>query len=136
MVWHILKKRIVTIHRDLAASSILVRGDLVCKITGFSLARVLEEDKDEYECTSVPKFCFKWTAPEAIMFNRFSTKSDMWSLGILLYEIITYGRFPYPGMTNFDVLQTIQEGYRSYALSYWMLNQIIWGYAKLLERIS
>lgn len=93
------------IHRDLAARNVLVKGDLVCKITDFGLARLLEEDEDGYECTSVPKFPVKWTAPEAAMFNRFSIKSDVWSFGILLYEIITYGCLPYPGMSNAEVLE-------------------------------
>ena len=100
------------IHRDLAARNILVRDDLVCKITDFGLARVLDEDEDGYEPLSVPKFPVKWTAPEAVMYNRFSTKSDVWSFGILLYEIITYGCYPYPGMTNAEVLNNIMEGYR------------------------
>ena len=100
------------IHRDLAARNILVRSDLVCKISDFGLARILEEDEDGYECTSVPKFPVKWTAPEAVMYNRFSTKSDVWSFGILLYEIITYGCLPYPGLANAEVLEKIEQGYR------------------------
>ena len=46
------------------------------------------------------------------MYNRFTIKSDVWSFGIVLYEIITYGRFPYPGMTNAQVLEQLQQGYR------------------------
>ena len=43
------------------------------------------------------KFPIKWTAPEAAFTRKFSTKSDVWSFGILLYEMITFGRIPYPG---------------------------------------
>ena len=50
--------------------------------------------------------------PEAAMMNKFSIKSDVWSFGILLTEIITYGRIPYPGMNNAEVLQQIERGYR------------------------
>ena len=98
------------IHRDLAARNILVGENSICKVADFGLARVIDEDI--YEAHTGAKFPIKWTAPEAAMYNRFTIKSDVWSFGILLYEIITYGRFPYPGMTNFEVLERIQTGYR------------------------
>ena len=58
------------------------------------------------------QFPIKWTAPEAALYNRFTIKSDVWSFGILLYEILTYGRFPYPGMSNYEVLEKVPQGYR------------------------
>ena len=58
------------------------------------------------------QFPIKWTAPEAILYKRFTFKSDAWSFGILLYEIVTYGRFPYPGMNNQQVLEAVPVGYR------------------------
>lgn len=58
------------------------------------------------------QFPIKWTAPEAILYNRFTIKSDVWSFGILIYEIVTYGRFPYPGMNNQQVLEAVPTGYR------------------------
>ena len=98
------------IHRDLAARNILVREHLICKVADFRLARVIDEDI--YEAPTRAKFSIKWTAPEAAMYNIFTIKSDVWSFGIVLYEIVTYGRFPYPSMTNGQVLEALQQGYR------------------------
>ncbi|XP_064624330.1 tyrosine-protein kinase Src42A-like [Lineus longissimus] len=98
------------IHRDLAARNILV-GDQNCvKIADFGLARVIKER--EYEARVGARFPIKWTAPEAANYNRFTIKSDVWSFGILLTEIVTYGRIPYPGMTNAEVLHQVEHGYR------------------------
>uniref|UniRef100_A0A8C5IWJ9 Tyrosine-protein kinase n=1 Tax=Junco hyemalis TaxID=40217 RepID=A0A8C5IWJ9_JUNHY len=58
------------------------------------------------------KFPIKWTAPEAINYGVFTIKSDVWSFGILLTEIITFGRIPYPGMTNPEVIRNLERGYR------------------------
>ena len=53
--------------------------------------------EDEYEARVGARFPIKWTAPEAANYNRFTIKSDVWSFGILLTEVVTYGRVPYPG---------------------------------------
>ncbi|XP_015209023.2 tyrosine-protein kinase Lyn isoform X2 [Lepisosteus oculatus] len=98
------------IHRDLRAANVLVSESLLCKIADFGLARVIEDD--QYTAREGAKFPIKWTAPEAINYGSFTIKSDMWSFGILLYEIITYGKIPYPGMSNSDVMTSIQRGYR------------------------
>ena len=98
------------IHRDLAARNILVADNLICKVADFGLARVIDEDI--YEAHTGAKFPIKWTAPEAALYNRFTVKSDVWSFGVLIYEVVSYGRFPYPGMTNAEVLEKIQTGYR------------------------
>ncbi|KAM9354007.1 tyrosine-protein kinase Blk isoform 1-T2 [Pholidichthys leucotaenia] len=97
------------IHRDLRAANILVNDMLHCKVADFGLARIIES---EYTAHEGAKFPIKWTAPEAINFGTFTIKSDIWSFGILLTEIVTYGRIPYPGMTNPEVIRCLDRLYR------------------------
>jgi fyn-related kinase len=97
------------IHRDLAARNILVGEGILCKVANFELAQVM--DRNFYKIQKQGKIAIKWAAPEAALLNRFSIKSDVWSFGIVLYEIITYGKPPYLGMTDDDVKQQIQQGY-------------------------
>ena len=114
--------------RDLAARNVLVGDNNIVKIADFGLARLIKED--EYEARVGARFPIKWTAPEAANYSRFSIKSDVWSFGILLTELVTYGRIPYPGrfsrriideivliivaagMTNAEVLHQVEHGYR------------------------
>ncbi|CAG7830752.1 unnamed protein product [Allacma fusca] len=98
------------IHRDLAARNVLVGESNTVKIADFGLARLIKED--EYEARLGTRFPIKWTAPEAANYSKFSIKSDVWSFGILLTELVTYGRIPYPGMTNAEVLHQVEHGYR------------------------
>ncbi|KAM9840180.1 tyrosine-protein kinase FRK [Aulostomus maculatus] len=101
------------IHRDLAARNVLVGENNICKVADFGLARVfMKENENVYEAKEGTKFPVKWTAPEAIHDNKFTIKSDVWSFGILLYEIMTFGQMPYPTMTNYQVVQGIPQGYR------------------------
>lgn len=98
------------VHRDLAARNILVGEKNIVKIADFGLARLIKET--EYEARVGARFPIKWTAPEAATYSKFSTKSDVWSFGIVLYEIITRGRVPYPSMNNQEVLAQVEHGYR------------------------
>ncbi|XP_069383747.1 protein-tyrosine kinase 6-like isoform X2 [Paralichthys olivaceus] len=98
-----------SIHRDLAARNVLVGGDYICKVADFGLARVIKEPFYISEDKKIP---YKWCAPEAISHGKFSNKSDVWSFGVLLYEITTYGGIPYPALSNQEVFQQVTKGYR------------------------
>jgi len=98
------------IHRDLAARNILVGENCVCRVADFGLARLIQDD--EYTAHEGAKFPIKWTAPEAALYSTFTIKSDVWSFGILITEIVTKGRIPYPGMTNAETIAQVERGYR------------------------
>lgn len=98
-----------SIHRDLAARNVLVGEDYICKVADFGLARVIKEPIYISEDKKIP---YKWSAPEAISHGQFSSKSDVWSFGVLLYEITTYGAVPYPAMSNQEAFEQVSRGYR------------------------
>jgi serine/threonine protein kinase len=92
------------------ARNILV-GELdVVKIADFGLAKILQGGRLMVDRES--QFPIKWTAPEAATKKEYTTKSDVWSFGILLYELVTHGSNPYPGMSNNEALQAVLSGYR------------------------
>ncbi|PVD35762.1 hypothetical protein C0Q70_02725 [Pomacea canaliculata] len=98
------------VHRDLRAANILVGVHNEVKVADFGLARILEDET--YDASTNAKFPIKWTAPEAGLYRQFSIKSDVWSFGVLLYEMVTLGRVPYPGMAGSEVLLKVERGYR------------------------
>ncbi|XP_070701784.1 ephrin type-A receptor 4b isoform X1 [Pempheris klunzingeri] len=100
------------VHRDLAARNILVNSNLVCKVSDFGLSRVLEDDPEAAYTTRGGKIPIRWTAPEAIAYRKFTSASDVWSYGIVMWEVISYGERPYWEMSNQDVIKAIDEGYR------------------------
>lgn len=65
-----------------------------------------------YRAHEGAKFPIKWTAPEGLVYNLFSTKSDVWAFGVLLWEIATYGKTPYPGIELQDVYVFLERGSR------------------------
>ncbi|XP_030385255.1 tyrosine-protein kinase Abl isoform X3 [Scaptodrosophila lebanonensis] len=98
------------IHRDLAARNCLVGDNKLVKVADFGLARLMRDDT--YTAHAGAKFPIKWTAPEGLAYNKFSTKSDVWAFGVLLWEIATYGMSPYPGIDLTDVYHKLEKGYR------------------------
>ncbi|XP_065841915.1 uncharacterized protein [Oscarella lobularis] len=97
------------IHGDLAARNVLVFADDVVKLSDFGMSRYLTNDEQYYRKKSTTVTPVKWTAPEALVDRRFSEKSDVWSFGIVCWEVATYGGTPYPGVpvsTLWDLLTT------------------------------
>ena len=89
------------VHRDLAARNILVSDNNICKIADFGMSRDLQDT--DYYVSSGGKIPLKWTAPEAVSYKKYSTASDVWSYGCVLYEIWSMGTKPYHNISNTDV---------------------------------
>ena len=113
--------------RNLAARNILVGERFICKISNFSSARIVTRSYDSteggiytyvesgviiYEDQNYTRIAVKWAAPEAANNSRFSSRSDVWSFGIVLSEIVTCGSMPYPKLTNKETLDNLIKGYR------------------------
>ncbi|XP_064422102.1 tyrosine-protein kinase Fes/Fps [Latimeria chalumnae] len=99
------------IHRDLAARNCLVTEKNVLKISDFGMSR--EEADGVYSSTGgMKQIPVKWTAPEALNYGRYTSESDVWSFGILLWETFSMGSTPYPAMTNQQTRDEIEQGYR------------------------
>uniref|UniRef100_A0A674H5X6 Tyrosine-protein kinase n=1 Tax=Taeniopygia guttata TaxID=59729 RepID=A0A674H5X6_TAEGU len=98
------------IHRDLAARNCLVGESNILKISDFGMSR--QEDDGVYSSSGLKQIPIKWTAPEALNYGRYTSESDVWSFGILLWETFSLGVCPYPGMTNQQAREQVEKGYR------------------------
>uniref|UniRef100_A0A3Q3NKL2 Tyrosine-protein kinase n=1 Tax=Mastacembelus armatus TaxID=205130 RepID=A0A3Q3NKL2_9TELE len=100
------------VHRDLAARNVLLVTQHYAKISDFGLSKAVGEDQNYYKAKGHGKWPVKWYAPECINYFKFSSKSDVWSFGVLMWEAYSYGQKPYKGMKGNDVLQMIESGKR------------------------
>uniref|UniRef100_A0A8D0GIZ2 Tyrosine-protein kinase n=1 Tax=Sphenodon punctatus TaxID=8508 RepID=A0A8D0GIZ2_SPHPU len=99
------------IHRDLAARNCLVTEKNMLKISDFGMSR--QEETGIYDATGgMRQVPVKWTAPEALNYGRYSSESDVWSFGILLWEAFSLGATPYPALTNQQTREAIEHGVR------------------------
>ncbi|XP_064482127.1 tyrosine-protein kinase Btk-like [Ornithodoros turicata] len=98
------------IHRDLAARNCLVGEGNVVKVADFGLARYVIDD--EYTSSGGAKFPIKWAPPEVLGYTRFSSKSDVWAYGVLMWEVYTCGKIPYGRAANAEVVERVQHGER------------------------
>ncbi|XP_048885584.1 fibroblast growth factor receptor 4-like isoform X3 [Brienomyrus brachyistius] len=99
------------IHRDLAARNVLVTEDNVMKIADFGLARGVHQI-DYYKKTTNGRLPVKWMAPEALFDRVYTHQSDVWSFGVLMWEIFTLGGSPYPGIPVEELFKLLREGHR------------------------
>ncbi|PVD36421.1 hypothetical protein C0Q70_03404 [Pomacea canaliculata] len=97
------------IHRDLAARNCLVGDNSVIKISDFGMSREEEEYTVSEGMKQIP---IKWTAPEALNYGKYTSLCDVWSYGILMWEIFSAGQQPYTGWTNAQAREKIDGGYR------------------------
>ncbi|XP_056327899.1 tyrosine-protein kinase ITK/TSK [Danio aesculapii] len=98
------------IHRDLAARNCLVSEDNVVKIADFGMTRFVLDD--QYTSSHGSKFPVRWSSPEVIKFGKYSSKSDVWSFGVFMWEVYSEGRTPYDNRSNSEVVETLNAGHR------------------------
>uniref|UniRef100_A0A6Q2XZX9 Tyrosine-protein kinase n=1 Tax=Esox lucius TaxID=8010 RepID=A0A6Q2XZX9_ESOLU len=98
------------IHRDLAARNCLVSKNNEVKVSDFGMTRFVLDD--QYTSSQGSKFPFKWSSPEVIKYSKFSSKSDVWSFGVFMWEVYTEGRLPYENQTNSEVVDSLNAGLR------------------------
>ncbi|XP_054707143.1 tyrosine kinase receptor Cad96Ca-like [Uloborus diversus] len=99
------------IHRDLAARNVLVADTKTCKVADFGFARDVIINH-VYERKSEGRLPIRWMAPESLYDNIYTTKTDVWSFGVVMWEIVTLGSTPYPGMAASEVMRKVKEGFR------------------------
>ncbi|XP_042217006.1 proto-oncogene tyrosine-protein kinase receptor Ret-like isoform X2 [Homarus americanus] len=99
------------VHRDLAARNVLLAAGKVCKISDFGLTRDVYEG-DLYFKRSKGRVPVKWMALESLVDHVYTSKSDVWGFGVLLWELVTLGTPPYPGVTPERLFSLLKAGYR------------------------
>ncbi|KAK1788685.1 hypothetical protein P4O66_002505 [Electrophorus voltai] len=99
------------VHRDLAARNVLVKSPNHIKITDFGLARLLDGDEKEYNADG-GKMPIKWMALECIHYRKFTHQSDVWSYGVTIWELMTFGGKPYDGIPTREIPDLLEKGER------------------------
>ncbi|XP_060524650.1 tyrosine-protein kinase receptor torso-like [Cylas formicarius] len=99
------------IHRDLAARNILITKDNVLKISDFGLSRDVYTN-NMYQKTTAGKLPIRWMALESLTHQMYTTESDIWSFGIVVWEIVTLGGHPYPTINSEDLIHRLRGGFR------------------------
>uniref|UniRef100_A0A671Y7I3 receptor protein-tyrosine kinase n=1 Tax=Sparus aurata TaxID=8175 RepID=A0A671Y7I3_SPAAU len=99
------------VHRDLAARNVLVKSPNHIKITDFGLARLLDADEKEYNADG-GKMPIKWMALECIHYRKFTHQSDVWSYGVTIWELMTFGGKPYDGIPTREIPDILEKGER------------------------
>ncbi|KAM4558726.1 receptor tyrosine-protein kinase erbB-4 isoform 2-T2 [Odontesthes bonariensis] len=99
------------VHRDLAARNVLVKSPNHIKITDFGLARLLDVNEKEYNADG-GKMPIKWMALECIHYRKFTHQSDVWSYGVTIWELMTFGGKPYDGISTRDIPDLLEKGER------------------------
>ena len=98
------------IHRDIATRNCLINHNLVLKIADFGLSREVS-NMDYYRIGSAKAYLpVRWMPPEALLYGKFTVKSDVWSFGVLMWEVYTFGHQPYSGISNYEVIDRIKTG--------------------------
>lgn len=100
------------IHRDLAARNILLASQVQAKISDFGLSRALGTDHEYYRALCGGKWPLKWYAPESYNYGQFSHQSDVWSFGVTIWEMYSFGESPYGDMKGSDAIKLIDAGER------------------------
>lgn len=98
------------VHRNLAARNILLGEDRAVKIADFGLLR--HTYGDIYELKNTKKLPVKWMSPESLVSGKYTSKTDVWSFGVLLWELCIMGHIPYPGISNRELFKLLKSGYR------------------------
>ncbi|XP_031414731.1 receptor tyrosine-protein kinase erbB-4-like isoform X2 [Clupea harengus] len=99
------------VHRDLAARNVLVKSPNHIMITDFGLARLLDADEKEYNADG-GKMPIKWMALECIHYRKFTHQSDVWSYGVTIWELMTFGGKPYDGIPTREIPDILEKGER------------------------
>lgn len=98
------------VHRDLATRNCLVGGAMVVKIADFGLSRNIYS-ADYYKAGENDAIPVRWMPPESIFYNRYTSESDVWAYGVVLWEIFSHGMQPYYGMAHEEVIYYVRDGH-------------------------